>query len=126
MSKIKVEYEYILKTSIRIIENEVTTPNGLEQWFADNVKVKDNIYTFTWGKSDDSAKLIAKRQGVYVRFRWTENEDEEYFFEFNYKMDSLTNTLIFTVIDFCDEDELKENKSLWDNQINNLKRHIGA
>ena len=29
MSKIKVEYEYILKTSIRIIENEVTTPNGL-------------------------------------------------------------------------------------------------
>ena len=30
------------------------------------------------------------------------------------------------IIDFCDEDELKESKHLWDTQIQDLKRHLGA
>jgi hypothetical protein len=38
----------------------------------------------------------------------------------------MTKSLVFKVVDFADEDDLKEAKHLWDSQIQELKRHLGA
>ncbi len=127
-TKIKFELEYLLKVSIKVLENSVSTPAGLAEWFADDVNVKEDVYTFIWNKSEEKARLKQKKTSAYVRFKWLndEEEDNDVFFEFNYALDPLTKSLVFKVVDFADEDDLKEAKHLWDSQIQELKRHLGA
>ena len=127
-TKIKFELEYLLKVSIKVLENSVSTPAGLAEWFADDVNVKEDIYTFIWNKSEEKARLKQKKTSSYVRFKWLNDEEEgnDVFFEFNYALDPLTKSLVFKVVDFADEDDLKEAKHLWDSQIQELKRHLGA
>jgi len=126
--KIKFELEYLLKVSVKVLENSVSTPAGLAEWFADDVNIKEDIYTFIWDKSEQKARLKAKKSGSYVRFKWLEDEEEgnNVFFEFQFNIDPLTKSLVLRVIDLCEEDELKESKHLWDTQIQDLKRHLGA
>lgn len=127
-TKIKFELEYLLKVSIKVLENSVSTPAGLAEWFADDVNVKEDVYTFIWNKSEEKARLKQKKTSAYVRFKWLNDEEEgnDVFFEFNYALDPLTKSLVFKVVDFADEDDLKEAKHLWDSQIQELKRHLGA
>jgi len=42
----KFELEYIIKSSPAILFNYLSTPDGLSQWFADNVNIKDNKFYF--------------------------------------------------------------------------------
>lgn len=126
--KVKFELEYLLKVSIKVLENSVSTPSGLSEWFADDVNIKDDIYTFIWDKSEQKARLKAKKSNAFIRFKWLEDEEEgnDVFFEFQFSIDPLTKSLVLKVIDFCEEDEIKESKQLWDSQIQELKRHLGA
>ena len=126
--KIKFELEYLLKVSIKVLENSVSTPAGLAEWFADDVNIKEDIYTFIWDRSEQKARLKSKKSGAYVRFKWLEDEEDgnDVFFEFQFTIDPLTKSLVLRVIDFCEEDELKESKHLWDTQIQDLKRLLGA
>jgi hypothetical protein len=48
MEKEKFELEFLLRTSVKVLENMLSTPSGLSEWFADDVNVKDDIYTFIW------------------------------------------------------------------------------
>ncbi|MBP6756436.1 MAG: SRPBCC domain-containing protein [Bacteroidia bacterium] len=127
-TKIKFELEYLFKVSIKVLENSVSTPAGLAEWFADDVNVKEDVYTFVWNKSEEKARLKQKKTSSFVRFKWLNDEEEgnDVYFEFNYALDPLTKSLVFKVVDFADEDDLKEAKHLWDSQIQELKRHLGA
>lgn len=127
-TKIKFELEYLLKASLKVLENSVSTPAGLSEWFADNVNIKEDIYTFFWDSSEEKARVKSKKPSAYIRFKWLkdEEENEDVYFEFNYSIDPLTKSLVFKVIDFADEEDLKESKHLWDTQIQELKRHLGA
>lgn len=127
-TKIKFELEYLFKVSIKVLENSVSTPAGLAEWFADDVNVKEDVYTFVWNKSEEKARLKQKKTSSFVRFKWLNDEEEgnDVYFEFNYALDPLTKSLVFKVLDFADEDDLKEAKHLWDSQIQELKRHLGA
>lgn len=127
--KIKFQLEFLLKTSTKVLDNMIMTPSGLSEWFADDVNINDDIYTFFWDGSEEEARLISKNNGVKARWRWLEIEDEEddAFFEINYKKDPMTKSVVLTVTDFADdEEEVEESKLLWTKQINNLKRTIGA
>ena len=126
--KEKFELEYLLKTSPRVLENMIASPTGLSEWFADDVNVKEDVYTFVWNKSEEKARLKQKKTSSFVRFKWLNDEEEgnDVYFEFNYALDPLTKSLVFKVLDFADEDDLKEAKHLWDSQIQELKRHLGA
>ncbi len=126
--KVKFELEYLLKVSIKVLENSVSSPAGLSEWFADDVNIKEDVFTFIWDKSEQKARLKTKKAGAFVRFKWLEDEEEgnDVFFEFQFSIDPLTKSLVLKVIDFCEEDELKESKQLWDSQIQELKRHLGA
>lgn len=43
--------EYSLKGSVPVLWKLISTPNGLSEWFADNVQAEDSIYTFQWGRN---------------------------------------------------------------------------
>ena len=126
--KEKFELECLLKTSIRVLDNMVGSPSGLSEWFADNVTVRDDIYSFEWNGSIEEARLIQKKMNSKMKFKWLEDEENgnDYFFEINFELDSMTSVVSLNVIDFAEPDEIESSKMLWEQQINDLKRIIGA
>lgn len=130
MEKIKFETEYIINASKGIIFNCLSTPSGLSEWFADDVNINKDIYTFIWDGSEEDARMLTKKNEEYIKFRWLEDEDSEeginYFFEMRIKIVPLTGEVALIVTDFAEEDELEEAQLLWDSQINKLKRILGS
>ena len=124
----KYEMDFLLKTSIKSLDNMVSTPSGLSEWFADDVNIKDDIYTFIWDGSEEEARLIYKKNNSKVRWQWIEDEEEglDTFFELRYELDPMTKSVILTLTSFAEPDELEESRFLWEEQINQLKRKLGA
>lgn len=103
------------------------TPAGLEEWFADRVNSRGKIITFMWDDSEEEAKIITKKADERIKFKWTESEGDDSYFEFKIQVDPLTKDVAVIVTDFADdEDDAEEAKMLWQNQIEELKHTIGA
>lgn len=124
MNKTKFELEYTLNTSPKVLFNRLSTPDGLSEWFADDVNLKDNTITFIWEGSEQKAEIIQKKDLNYIRFRWLEEDDEEYF-EFKIRQDELTGDVALIITDFAFEDEKNDSIDLWDSQVSELKHTMG-
>ena len=122
--KIKFQLEYEIKSSPKILFSFLIEPNALSQWFADEVTIRENIYTFTWHDDQRRAKLITEKENRMVRFKWL--DDEPYYFELEIIQDELTNDVALSVTDFANEDNMQDRKLIWDNQIQYLISVIGA
>ncbi len=122
--KKKFTIEYEIKSSPRILYTFLNEPNGLTQWFADDVSIRDQVYTFTWDGEQQAAKLIAVKENKLVRFKWV--DDEPYYFEMEIVQDELTNDVALSITDFATDETLVERKSIWDNQIKYLVSVLGA
>ena len=123
--KKKFTIEYEIKSSPRILFGFLSEANGLTQWFADDVTVRDQVYTFTWDDEQQKAKLVAVKENKLVRFKWVEDEPQ-YFFEMEILQDELTNDVALSITDFAVEDLINERKLIWDNQIEYLISVLGA
>ncbi|WP_341901384.1 MULTISPECIES: START-like domain-containing protein [Fluviicola] len=126
--KERFELEYVLRTSPRVLDKLLSTPDGLSEWFADDVIVKDDMYTFHWDGSEEQARLISKKAGEYIKWQWLNDEEDdlETFFEMKYTIDPMTKVVILTVSDFAEKTEKDEIVRLWESQISDLRRVIGA
>jgi len=123
--KKKFSIEYEIKSSPRILYSFLSEPNGLTQWFADDVSVKDQVYTFTWDDEQQKAKLLATKENKLVKFRWMD-DDPQYFFEMEIVQDELTNDVALAITDFATEDTLNDRRLIWDNQVQYLVSVLGA
>ncbi|AFD05365.1 START-like domain-containing protein [Solitalea canadensis] len=124
-AKKKYSLEYEIHSSPKILFNFISTPNGLAQWFADDVTVRDDLYTFRWNSELQKARLLGLRDNKSVKFKW--EDDEPYcYFELEILQDELTGDVALAVTDFTTEDEKSEKKLIWDNQVDNLLSLIGA
>jgi uncharacterized protein YndB with AHSA1/START domain len=123
--KKKFTIEYEIKSSPRILYGFLSEANGLTQWFADDVTVRDQVYTFTWDDEQQKAKLIAIKENKMVRFKWLEDEPQ-CFFEMEILQDELTNDVALSITDFAVEDAISERKLIWDNQVEYLISVLGA
>jgi uncharacterized protein YndB with AHSA1/START domain len=123
--KKKFSIEYEIKSSPRILYSFLNEPNGLTQWFADDVSVRDQIYTFTWDGEQQTAKLLAIKENKLVKFRWID-DDPQYFFEMEIVQDELTNDVALSITDFATEDTLSDRRLIWDNQVEYLISVLGA
>jgi len=100
--RIKYELEYTLNCSQKVLFSRLSTPEGLSEWFADNVTVEGDLFTFYWNKSESKARLAALKENKFVRFQWTDRDDpESNFFEFRIVIDELTGELALLIIDFA-------------------------
>ena len=120
--------EFEVKSSTSVLFNMISTPSGLSEWFADDVNIKDDVFSFFWDGASEEAKLLTKKKGESIKFQWTDDEDEglKTFFEIAIKVDDLTNDVALMITDFAEEDEMEESKRLWENQIADLKMVIGS
>lgn len=122
----KFELEYNLNCSPKVLFSRISTPEGLGEWFADQVNVDGDIFIFYWNASESKARLSALKENKLVRFEWIgmENEDSN-FFEFRINLEELTNELALIITDFAEAEEKEDAIYLWDSQINDLKRALG-
>ena len=125
MDKVKLELEYIINTSPTILFNCLSTPSGLSEWFADDVNIKNDRYTFFWDGSEETAIIKTTKKSESVKFQWEDDEGEDYFFEMTIKIDDLTKDVALLITDFAEEGEEDEAKLLWDNNVVKLKQAIG-
>ena len=123
--KKRFNIEYEIKSSPRILYGFLSEPNGLTQWFADDVTVKDQVFTFTWDDEQQKAKLLALKENKVVRFRWID-DDPLYYFEMEIIQDELTNDVALSITDFATDDTLIERKAIWNNQVEYLISVLGA
>lgn len=126
--KIQFEMELEIKSSTTILFNMISTPSGLSEWFADDVNIKKDLFTFIWDGSEESAFLLSKKKGESVKFQWEDDKDDDLktFFEIVIKVDDMTRDVALIITDFAEEDEIDEAKLLWTNQIDSLKKTLGC
>jgi len=123
----KYTLEFPINSSVTILYKRLSTAEGLAEWFADDVFIKDKIYTFYWDISEQSAMLLKKENNEYIRFKWEDDNSNEGYFEFFIQIDEMTQDVALIVSDFAeDEDEKEEQTNLWTKQIDQLKRAIGS
>ncbi len=127
MKKTKVRMEYMLKGgSNSIVWSIISTPSGLETWFADKVTSSDKIFTFRWGKTESrQAEIVGIRTNSYIRFHWMDDEERKSYFELKVNYNELTEDLMLEVIDFAYPDEIEDVKDLWESDIEKLKSVSG-
>jgi len=124
--KEKYELEFPIHASPKLLFQYISTPSGMSEWYADNVNSRGEMYTFIWDGSEEQAKMLTKKSDERIRFQWTEDEGEDYYFELRIQVDDITKDVSLMVTDFADEDDLEEGKMLWDNQISDLKKVLGS
>ena len=123
--KKKFTLEYEVRSSPRILYSFISEPNGLSQWFADDVVFRDQIYTFTWDDEQQKAKMVTVKENKLVKFKWLD-DDPQYYFEMEIVQDELTNDVALAITDFTTEELMAEKKLIWDNQIDYLLSVLGA
>ncbi|MDH5412858.1 MAG: START-like domain-containing protein [Flavobacteriaceae bacterium] len=124
--KIKFELEFPMHSSPAFLYQYLSTPDGLSEWFADNVNSRSDVFTFIWNDSQEQAKRLSYKTNEKIRYKWLEEEFEGAYFEFKILVDELTKDVSLIVTDFAEEDEVEESKMFWENQIAELKHTIGA
>ena len=117
--------EVPVRCSPSILFEFLSTPSGLQEWFADEVDQRDETFYFSWDGSTDEAELLESEENVFVKFRWDYYNDDEYF-ELRIAQSDVTNETILQVSDFADKAEIKDQQQLWNRQINDLKHRIGS
>lgn len=127
MGKEKIHLEFMLKAgSGNIVWSIISSPSGLETWFADKVTAKDKIFNFRWGKTETrQAEVTNFRTNCFIRFHWLDDEDPKSYFELRMVYNELTSDYMLEVIDWAEPDEKEDMEELWQSEIEKLKRVSG-
>lgn len=127
-NKVRYELEFPIHSSPQLLYQYISTPSGLQEWFADNVNSRGEFFTFKWNDSEERARLFSKKTGEKIKFKWvdSDNKDTEYYFELRILEDDITKDVSLMVVDFAEHEDLDEAKMLWENQISDLKHVIGS
>ena len=127
MNKKKTMYsiEFPIRCSPTILYEFLSTPVGLQEWFADKVDQRDQTFTFNWNGSTDTAEILEHLENEFIRYRWSYYPKDE-FFEFSIEQSPVTNETILRITDFADKNELKDQERLWNSQVSDLKHRIGS
>jgi uncharacterized protein YndB with AHSA1/START domain len=122
--KLKIQLEYPMNCSPKVLFNRLSTASGLAEWFADDVRVKGNFFTFIWEGTEQQAERAQFKEDKLIRFNWVDEDDS--YFEFHINKDELTGDVSLLVFDLSDADEEDETVGLWNSQIADLKRNLGC
>ena len=122
--KILYTLEYPVRCSPGILFEFLSTPAGLQEWFADKVDERDGLFTFGWNGTEDKAEILDKEEAKFIRFHWTHAAQDEYF-EFSIEKSEVTNQTILIVKDFAEKKDIKDQSQLWEYQVKDLFHRIG-
>ncbi len=124
MARVQVKIEFMFKASPSIIYIFITQPTALVRWFCDKVDNIGDRYTFSWEGEEENATLAEDVEEELVKYVWDENPHE--FLQFRMYKTPITNETILEITDFCDDDETKGQKDIWEMYIKKLKIFCGG
>ena len=112
--KVKIEMEFVIQASPQLLYQYISTPSGLSEWFADNVNSRGELFTFIWDGSEETAKLLSKKSGERIKFRWLSDDEDgtSNYFELKIQVDEITKDIAKakTVVVFMPADAIKNQK----------------
>jgi len=119
--------EYPVRCSPTILWEFLSSPSGLQEWFADKVDEWEGIYSFTWNGNlvPDKAEILERDHEKLIRYHWMHTPKGEYF-EFKIDRTEITNQTILAITDFAEKSEVKDQRQLWDYQIKELFHRLGS
>ena len=125
MSKQLYTLEYPVRSSAGILFEFLSTPAGLQEWFAEKVDEREGIFSFTWDSTTDKAELLEMEEDKFIRFHWLHAPKNEYF-EFAIEKSEVSNQTILVIKDFAEKKDVPDQKRLWDFQVGDLFHRIGS
>ncbi len=126
MERVSYNIEILFRASTTIVHKFLTTPDCLIRWFCDKADIVDNEYIYSWNGDEQMAAIIDDVEGEYVRLQWDDAESDDEFLEFRLSKSPVTNETILIITDWCDDDEIEDQKQLWINQMGAMKKAMGG
>ncbi len=118
--------EFPVRCSPAILWDFLSTPSGLQEWFADKVDEWEGIYSFTWsGGTPERAEILDQAEERFIKYRWMHGDKKEYF-EFSIEKTEISNHTVLVVRDFAEKADIKDQTQLWHYQIKELFHRLGA
>lgn len=124
--KERVQLEFQMRSSPNMLYELISTPSGFSEWYCNDVNVRDDQYTFLWDGEEEETTMIGRKVGEVIRFRRNDDEDPNAYFEFRVRIDAMTNEVALIVTDHAWPAEVEETRTLWNSQIGDLMRVLGA
>ncbi|WP_026951712.1 START-like domain-containing protein [Algoriphagus mannitolivorans] len=131
MVRNKFVADYQINASKKIVFHYLSTASGLEEWFADNVRIdEDKNYIFNFDNEDHYARLASLRSNAHVKFDFFDpanpDDSNHSYIEFKLEENELTQSLFLKVIDYSNDYEEEELEAIWDGLVHRLKEIIGG
>lgn len=124
MARVDFKTEFMFKASPSIIYLFLTQPTAIVRWFCDKVDNVGDDYTFSWDGDSEEATLSVDIEDELIKYDWKERPGE--YLQFRIYKTDITNETILEVTDFCDDDEVSEQKDLWEVYIKKFKTFCGG
>jgi len=125
MERVSFDMEFIFRASPTIIYKFLTDASCLIRWFCDEVDIEKGKFTYSWDGAEEIAKLVEHTENEYLKFEWEERDAGEYL-EIKLSKSPVTGETIMLLKDYCDDDEVDDQKELWNTQFAQLKRETGG
>jgi hypothetical protein len=123
MERVKLELKYSFECEARDLFLALSKANHLKNWIAPKVHFDDQsgVYTFYWGKTSDSARIVEQVTNRFLKWEWVggERHPGEYV-SFRIIAPQGDPLIDLYIEDFCDQDEEKIQQSGWDKQMARL------
>ncbi|MCE7060391.1 MULTISPECIES: START-like domain-containing protein [Dyadobacter] len=130
MEKYKFITEFELRSSPKVLFPYISTPSGLEQWFAEKVTVlPDHRFDFQWDGDSHIARQTSLRINKSVRFDFENTSDDNLdnnYLELKLEVSELTQATFLRVSDYSPNRDRDELASLWDGFMHNLRDIVGS
>jgi len=130
MEKFKFTTEFELRSSPKVLFPYISTPSGLEQWFAEKVIVLPNQrFDFQWDGDSHIARQTGLRINKAVKFEFentSEDDLDNNHLEMKLEVSELTQTTFLRVTDYSAIKDEAELISLWNGFMDNLKEIVGS
>lgn len=125
VSKHTYEEEFPFKASPKLLYNFISSPGGLQQWFAQNVVIdRDQNYVLTWDERPHVA-TVTKKINKSTRFEF-HGDEEGNVLEFTLLQAELDGSTFLKVTDTSDNDDEEDLQELWEELIFKLKELVGG
>ncbi|MBP6185496.1 MAG: activator of HSP90 ATPase 1 family protein [Saprospiraceae bacterium] len=126
MARTKITCEFLLRASPTIVYQFLSDTTCLIRWFCDHVEIEDEVYSFYWNGQAEQAELIDDVEDDRLRFVWSDSDVASEYLEFKITTSPVTDETILTITDFCDVDEVADQKMFWEAQIKKMTHVMGA
>jgi len=123
--------DYQLNASKKIVYAYLSTASGLQEWFADVVRIdEDKNFIFNFDQEDHFAKQTTLKANLHIRWDFFDpkapSNGKVSFIEFKLDETELTHSLFLKVIDQSGFYDLDELEAIWEGLISKLKHIIGG